>query len=74
VKRGWNARVKAEVDSMATDTSELGTKGQYEPEYIASNFATTTTADTVTLKGEAKNPSREINRETGQHGKQAINY
>jgi gas vesicle protein len=72
VKRGLQARFKDEVDDMAAQTSELGTTGQYEPDYLTSNFTTEITRDVTTLKGSAQAPQKTTALEQTQNGIQNI--
>lgn len=47
VKRGLQGRVHDAVAKYATDTSTIGTTGQYEPYYLKSDYTTTTDSSQV---------------------------
>jgi len=72
VKRGLQGRFKTEVDDMAIATKELGTTGQYEPYYLDSNYSTQTKKDETKLSGAAKSPTRSIDEDVTQKGKQTL--
>lgn len=75
VKRGVQARFKAEVDDMQVGTAELGTTQQYEPDYLSSNYTTTTTSETRKVSGTAQSPTRTLEPSTvTQTGNQELLY
>lgn len=72
VKRGIQGRVHDEVMDMATQTSELGSTKQYEPDYIASSYTTATAKDTKTQTGAAKSPTIGVESDTTVSGTQTL--
>jgi Flp pilus assembly pilin Flp len=79
VKRGVQGRFKAEVDDMATGTANLSSDSgnatrQYEPYYLSSNYTTETVKDTRNLSGTAKSPTRDVDTNVTQGGKQELLY
>ncbi len=73
VKRGVQARVHDEVVDMATQTSELGTTKQYEPDYLESSYTSTTNTDTKTKTGAASSPTITVDSNVDQSGHQTLN-
>jgi len=53
VKRGLQGRMKGATDYLATQTTDLGAAGQYEPYYLSSSFDATrdTTESEATATG-----------------------
>lgn len=54
VKRGLQGRMKGATDYLATQTTDIGATGQYEPYYLTSDFDTvrdTTESEATTTGG-----------------------
>lgn len=46
LKRGLQGRFRDAVDNLQTQTSNIGTTGQFEPDYLESNFVSTRNVET----------------------------
>jgi len=73
VKRGIQGRVHDEVLDMATQTSELGSTRQYEPDYLESDYTSITNTDIVDKTGAAKSPTIKVESDVDQSGSQTLN-
>lgn len=74
VKRGIQARVKDEVVDLATQTSDLGTTQQYEPNYLDSEMTITTAKDDKAQSGTAEAPTISVEFDKTQTGSQTYTY